>query len=40
MDSRHKDMHGIFYAKGPAFKNDYEIPALKVFMYIRKSANC
>jgi predicted AlkP superfamily pyrophosphatase or phosphodiesterase len=28
-DTKYKDMHGIFYAKGPAFKNNYEIPAVK-----------
>ncbi|WP_213522632.1 ectonucleotide pyrophosphatase/phosphodiesterase [Nonlabens sp.] len=28
-DTTYKDMHGIFYAKGPAFKNNYEIPAVK-----------
>lgn len=29
MDSKYKEMHGIFYANGPAFKKDYEIAALK-----------
>jgi predicted AlkP superfamily pyrophosphatase or phosphodiesterase len=28
-DSKYKEMHGIFYANGPAFKKDYEIPSLK-----------
>jgi predicted AlkP superfamily pyrophosphatase or phosphodiesterase len=28
-DTKYKDMHGIFYANGPAFKNNYEIPAVK-----------
>ncbi|WP_434035910.1 alkaline phosphatase family protein [Formosa sp. 4Alg 33] len=28
-DTRHKDMHGIFYANGPAFKSDYIIPSFK-----------
>jgi len=28
-DSKHKEMHGIFYANGPAFKDDYEIPSIK-----------
>ncbi len=23
------DMHGIFYAKGPAFKNGFEVPSVK-----------
>ncbi|MGF1554983.1 ectonucleotide pyrophosphatase/phosphodiesterase [Paucihalobacter sp.] len=29
LDSKHREMHGIFYAKGPAFKKDYEIAAFK-----------
>lgn len=29
MDSKQKEMHGIFYANGPAFKTDYEIAAFK-----------
>lgn len=28
-DTSYKDMHGIFYAKGPAFKNGHEIPSVK-----------
>lgn len=28
-DPEHKDMHGIFYANGPAFKKGYEIPSVK-----------
>jgi predicted AlkP superfamily pyrophosphatase or phosphodiesterase len=28
-DTALKDMHGIFYANGPAFKNDYTFPSLK-----------
>ena len=28
-DSKYKEMHGIFYANGPAFKNSYEIPSVK-----------
>ncbi len=28
-DPKYKDMHGIFYANGPAFKNGYELPPLK-----------
>jgi predicted AlkP superfamily pyrophosphatase or phosphodiesterase len=28
-DTKQKDMHGIFYAKGPAFKNNYAVPSLK-----------
>ncbi len=28
-DSKYKEMHGIFYANGPAFKDDYEIPSIK-----------
>ena len=28
-DSKYKEMHGIFYANGPAFKNDYEISSIK-----------
>lgn len=28
-DSKHKEMHGIFYANGPAFKDGYEIPSIK-----------
>lgn len=28
-DSKYKEMHGIFYANGPAFKNNYEIPSIK-----------
>lgn len=24
-----KDMHGIFYAKGPAFKNNFKVPSVK-----------
>ncbi|PKA99476.1 putative AlkP superfamily pyrophosphatase or phosphodiesterase [Flavobacteriaceae bacterium MAR_2009_75] len=28
-DSKYKEMHGIFYANGPAFKNGYEIPSIK-----------
>ncbi len=29
IDPTIKDMHGIFYANGPAFKNDYEVPSVK-----------
>jgi len=28
-DPNFKDMHGIFYANGPAFKNDYTTPSVK-----------
>ena len=28
-DSKYKEMHGIFYANGPAFKKDYEMPSVK-----------
>ena len=28
-DPDHKDMHGIFYANGPAFKKGYEVPSVK-----------
>ena len=28
-DSKYKEMHGIFYANGPAFKNEYEISSIK-----------
>lgn len=28
-DPKYKDMQGIFYASGPAFKNAYEIPSIK-----------
>lgn len=28
-DSKYKEMHGIFYANGPAFKNNYEVPSVK-----------
>lgn len=28
-DPKYKDMHGIFYANGPAFKKGYELPSLK-----------
>nr|WP_321230727.1 ectonucleotide pyrophosphatase/phosphodiesterase [uncultured Psychroserpens sp.] len=28
-DSKYKEMHGIFYANGPAFKNHFEIPSIK-----------
>ena len=28
-DSKYKEMHGIFYANGPAFKDGYEIPSIK-----------
>lgn len=28
-DPKQKDMHGIFYANGPVFKNNYAIPSLK-----------
>ncbi|RXJ50062.1 alkaline phosphatase family protein [Gelidibacter gilvus] len=28
-DSTNKDMHGIFYASGPAFKSGYEIPSFQ-----------
>ena len=28
-DPKYKDMHGIFYANGPAFKNGYVLPPLK-----------
>jgi len=28
-DQKHKDMHGIFYANGPAFKQEYTIQSLK-----------
>jgi len=28
-DPKNKDMHGIFYANGPAFKNNYLAPSLK-----------
>ncbi|WP_282111545.1 ectonucleotide pyrophosphatase/phosphodiesterase [Maribacter stanieri] len=28
-DSKYKEMHGIFYANGPAFKNGYKIPSIK-----------
>ncbi len=28
-DSKYKEMHGIFYANGPAFKDGYEIPSVK-----------
>ena len=28
-DSKYKEMHGIFYANGPAFKNDFEISSIK-----------
>jgi hypothetical protein len=28
-DSKYKDMHGIFYANGPAFKNGYSTPSVK-----------
>lgn len=29
MDSKHQEMHGIFYANGPAFKKDFEIATFK-----------
>ncbi len=29
IDPKYKDMHGIFYANGPAFKNNYEVPSVK-----------
>ncbi|WP_276167139.1 ectonucleotide pyrophosphatase/phosphodiesterase [Zobellia alginiliquefaciens] len=33
-DSKYKEMHGIFYANGPAFKDGYEIPAIKnIYIY-------
>ena len=28
-DPKYKDMHGIFYANGPAFKNGFVVPSLK-----------
>ena len=28
-DQKHKDMHGIFYANGPAFKKAYRTPSVK-----------
>ncbi|WP_296384667.1 ectonucleotide pyrophosphatase/phosphodiesterase [Winogradskyella sp.] len=28
-DTKHKDMHGIFYANGPAFKNGYTAASIK-----------
>jgi predicted AlkP superfamily pyrophosphatase or phosphodiesterase len=28
-DTKYKDMHGVFYANGPAFKKDYAVPSLK-----------
>ena len=28
-DSKYKEMHGIFYANGPAFKEGYEAPSIK-----------
>ena len=28
-DQKYKDMHGIFYANGPAFKKAYRIPSIK-----------
>ncbi len=28
-DPKYKEMHGIFYANGPAFKKGYEVPPLK-----------
>ncbi len=28
-DPKYKDMHGIFYAKGPAIKNGYVVPSVK-----------
>ena len=28
-DPKYKDMHGIFYANGPAFKKGYIIPSVK-----------
>ena len=28
-DPKYEDMHGIFYANGPAFKKAYEVPSLK-----------
>ena len=28
-DPKYKEMHGIFYANGPAFKKGYELPSLK-----------
>jgi predicted AlkP superfamily pyrophosphatase or phosphodiesterase len=28
-DPKYKDMHGIFYANGPAFKNGYVVPSIK-----------
>lgn len=28
-DPKHKDMHGIFYANGPAFRNDYKINSIE-----------
>ena len=28
-DSKHKEMHGIFYASGPAFKDNYTTPSFK-----------
>jgi len=28
-DSKYEDMHGIFYANGPAFKNEYMLPPVK-----------
>ena len=28
-DPKYKDMHGIFYGNGPAFKNGYKTPSLK-----------
>lgn len=28
-DQKHKEMHGIFYANGPAFKKAYITPSVK-----------
>ncbi len=28
-DTKYKEMHGIFYANGPAFKKGYEVPSIK-----------
>jgi predicted AlkP superfamily pyrophosphatase or phosphodiesterase len=28
-DPKHKEVHGIFYAHGPAFKKGYEVPSIK-----------
>ena len=29
-DPKHKEMHGIFYAKGPAFKTAFTLPPMGI----------